>query len=156
MRGTVPIDLSGRASYLQVRLAFYHYPQVIPVYCNKHGFGRPPAFLRSSPCSWIDHLVSGLPTAASFALFALAFALPPALNGIKQAATGNSLVHSSIGTRSPPCLRKKALSVCSQTVSVTISLGVSPIFSPFPHGTSSLSVAVSYLALEDGSPGFTQ
>ena|SRR5271166_4629182 len=29
-------------------------------------------------------------------------------------------------------------------------------FSPFPHGTSSLSVTTAYLALEDGPPGFRQ
>src|SRR5579863_2551939 len=29
-------------------------------------------------------------------------------------------------------------------------------FSPFPHGTSSLSVSTEYLALEDGPPGFKQ
>jgi hypothetical protein len=29
-------------------------------------------------------------------------------------------------------------------------------FSPFPHGTRSLSVTIEYLALEDGPPGFRQ
>ena len=29
-------------------------------------------------------------------------------------------------------------------------------FSPFPHGTRSLSVTTEYLALEDGPPGFRQ
>jgi hypothetical protein len=29
-------------------------------------------------------------------------------------------------------------------------------FSPFPHGTSSLSVSTEYLALEDGPPSFKQ
>ena len=29
-------------------------------------------------------------------------------------------------------------------------------FSPFPHGTSSLSVSTEYLALEDGPPSFRQ
>jgi hypothetical protein len=29
-------------------------------------------------------------------------------------------------------------------------------FSPFPHGTSSLSVITEYLALEDGPPSFRQ
>ena len=60
--GTVPIDLSGRASYLQARLAYYPYPQVIPCYCNNNGFGLPPDLHRGSPCSWIDRLVSGLPS----------------------------------------------------------------------------------------------
>jgi len=29
-------------------------------------------------------------------------------------------------------------------------------FSPFPHGTSTLSVTIEYLALEDGPPSFRQ
>ena len=29
-------------------------------------------------------------------------------------------------------------------------------FSPFPHGTGSLSVSTEYLALEDGPPSFRQ
>ena len=41
-------------------------------------------------------------------------------------------------------------------VSCTISLPSQGYFSPFPHGTSSLSVAEEYLALEDGPPGFIQ
>ena len=33
---------------------------------------------------------------------------------------------------------------------------LSGFFSPFPHGTSSLSVVQEYLALEDGPPRFPQ
>jgi hypothetical protein len=38
-----PKCISGRTSYLQVRLAFHPYPQVIPALCNGHGFGPPRA-----------------------------------------------------------------------------------------------------------------
>jgi hypothetical protein len=38
----------------------------------------------------------------------------------------------------------------------TISLPCSGYFSPFPHGTSSLSVSQEYLALPDGPGRFTQ
>src|SRR5690554_113127 len=41
-------------------------------------------------------------------------------------------------------------------VSGSISLLCSRFFSPFPHGTGSLSVSEEYLALADGSAGFTQ
>ncbi len=41
-------------------------------------------------------------------------------------------------------------------VSGTISLPSQGFFSPFPHGTGSLSVANEYLALGDGPPGFPQ
>ena len=43
---------------------------------------------------------------------------------------------------------------CKQTVSGSISLPSPGFFSPFPHGTSSLSVAGEYLALEGGPPRF--
>jgi hypothetical protein len=42
------------------------------------------------------------------------------------------------------------------TVSGSISLPSPGFFSPFPHGTSSLSVSKEYLALEDGPPFFKQ
>ena len=41
-------------------------------------------------------------------------------------------------------------------VSGTISLPLSGCFSPFPHGTGSLSVSSEYLALPDGPGGFAQ
>ena len=50
----------------------------------------------------------------------------------------------------------KALTCCGFTVSGSLSLPSPGFFSPFPHGTSALSVAVSYLALDRGRPGFRQ
>ena len=44
---------------------------------------------------------------------------------------------------------------CRLTVSCSISLPLSGFFSPFPRGTGSLSVTQEYLALRDGSRGFT-
>ena len=41
-------------------------------------------------------------------------------------------------------------------VSGSVSLSCSEYFSPFPHGTGSLSVSQEYLALPDGAGGFTQ
>ena len=41
-------------------------------------------------------------------------------------------------------------------VSGSVSLPLPGFFSPFPHGTSALSVAVEYLALDRGRPGFRQ
>ena len=45
---------------------------------------------------------------------------------------------------------------CRRVVSGTISLPSQGFFSPFPHGTGSLSVASEYLALPDGPGGFKQ
>ena len=47
---------------------------------------------------------------------------------------------------------KAAPTACKRTVSGSISLPYLGFFSPFPHGTSSLSVSQEYLALPDG-PG---
>ena len=41
--GAAPQCISGRTSYLRVRLAFHPYPQVIPTVCNPSGFGPPRA-----------------------------------------------------------------------------------------------------------------
>ncbi len=41
-------------------------------------------------------------------------------------------------------------------ISGSISLPLTGFFSPFPHGTGSLSVSQEYLALEDGPPIFNQ
>ena len=45
---------------------------------------------------------------------------------------------------------------CKHAVSGTISLPSQGFFSPFPHGTGSLSVTNEYLALPDGPGGFPQ
>ncbi len=45
---------------------------------------------------------------------------------------------------------------CKHTVSGSFSLPCLGYFSPFPHGTGSLSVSREYLALDDGPPRFRQ
>ena len=52
--------------------------------------------------------------------------------------------------------KKRAPTACRRMVSGTISLFLSKCFSPFPHGTGSLSVSQEYLALPDGPGGFAQ
>ena len=49
-----------------------------------------------------------------------------------------------------------ASTACRRTVSGSLSLPYLGFFSPFPHGTSSLSVSQEYLALPDGPGGFIQ
>lgn len=72
-----PQTISGRTSYLQARLAFHPYPQVIQRFFNNDRFGPPHEFNHASACSWIDRLVSGLLIRTS-ALLRLAFAAAPA------------------------------------------------------------------------------
>ncbi len=50
----------------------------------------------------------------------------------------------------------KAPTACRHMVSGSLSLLYSRCFSPFPHGTGSLSVSQEYLALPDGPGRFTQ
>ena len=69
---------------------------------------------------------------------------------LNLAAEDNSLTHYAKGTWSP----SRAPTARRRTVSGTISLPSSGFFSPFPRGTCSLSVASTYLALEDGPPRF--
>ena len=53
-------------------------------------------------------------------------------------------------------VRHSPPTACRHTVSGTISLPSQGFFSPFPHGTGSLSVTNEYLALRDGPRGFKQ
>ncbi len=53
-------------------------------------------------------------------------------------------------------VRHSPPTACKHAVSGTISLPSQGFFSPFPHGTGSLSVASEYLALPDGPGRFPQ
>jgi hypothetical protein len=72
---------------------------------------------------------------------------------LKLATKTNSLTHYTKGTPSP---REVAPTACRLPISGSISLPSSGCFSPFPHGTCSLSVAEEYLGLEGGPPTFRQ
>ena len=63
------------------------------------------------------------------------------------------MTHYTKGTPSPD---RSAPTDCRRPVSGTVSLPSSGCFSPFPHGTCSLSVSKEYLAFEGGPPIFRQ
>ncbi len=132
-----PKAISGRTSYLPVRLAFHPYPQLIPSFCNRNGFGPPPAVRRVSPWPWVAHQVSCL-ISATRALFRLAFAPAPAVTALAspRLSTRRLILQKAHGhpTMGAPI-------VCQRTVSGSISLPSPGFFSPFPHGTCTLSVA---------------
>ncbi len=73
-----PQCISGRTSYLHVRLAFHPYPQVIPQFCNTGEFEPRRTFTSASLCPWVAHVVSGR-LVATYALFRLGFPLAPLL-----------------------------------------------------------------------------
>jgi hypothetical protein len=58
-REAAPLCISGRTSYLLVRLAFHPYPQVIPMLCNARGSGPSRRVTAAAPCPWVAHQVSG-------------------------------------------------------------------------------------------------
>ena len=55
-----PKAISGRTSYLRVRLEFLPYPHLIATLFNGCAFGPPPPFTVASTWTWVDHPVSGL------------------------------------------------------------------------------------------------
>jgi hypothetical protein len=73
-----PQCISGRTSYLHVRLAFHPYPQLIPQFCNTGEFEPRRTFTSASLWPWVAHVVSGR-LAATLALFRLGFPLAPRL-----------------------------------------------------------------------------
>ena len=79
----------------------------------------------------------------------LSLRLRPRLN---LAAESNSQAHYAKGMRSPG--QARAPTLCRQMISGTFHSPRRGAVSPFPHGTSSLSVTDEYLALEGGPPGF--
>ena len=72
---------------------------------------------------------------------------------LKLARHMKSLTHYTKGTPSP---RLGAPTACRLPISGSVSLPLSGCFSPFPHGTCSLSVVEEYLGLEGGPPMFRQ
>ena len=97
-REASPKAISGRTSYLRVRLEFHRYTQLIPALFNVRGFGPPLHFTATSPCPGVDHTVSGL-RPRTVALFRRAFAAAPASH-LNLARDRNSPVHSTKGTPS--------------------------------------------------------
>ena len=94
-----PKAISGRTSYLRVRLEFHLYPHVIPTFFNRYGFGPPCPFTDTSTCTWIGHPVSGLQH-VTLALFRLDFSTAPLLQQLNLATYHNSLARSTKSTRS--------------------------------------------------------
>ena len=135
-------------------MAFHPYPQVIPRLFNVNGFGPPLCVTTASTCPWVDHTVSRLPLLTSGALFRLAFAAAPHLKCLTLPVTATRRLIMQKARRHHA--KGAAPTACKRMVSGSISLRYSRFFSPFPHGTGSLSVSQEYLVLADGPAGFIQ
>ena len=126
-----PKAISRRTSYIPVRLEFLRYPQVIPDYFNRRGFGPPQRFTAASACSWIGHQVSGLLTSQ---------------HNVTRRPVLQKVRHH---TRAVLCL------LVSIRFQVLFHSPPGVLFT-FPSRYYSLSVTWSYLALGDGPPVFRQ
>ena len=102
----------------------------------------------------MDRSLGFASTTANFiALFRLAFAADSPQNGLTMLTTVTRRLIMQKARRHQTSLAPTA---CKRMVSGSISLPYSGFFSPFPHGTGSLSVSQEYLALPDGPGKFIQ
>ena len=112
-----PKAISGRTSYIRVRLEFLRYPHVIRQLFNGGRFGPPLSFTSTSTCTWIGHPVSGL-LHATVALLTLGFPSAPylkyltSLHTITRRTVLQKVPHRALG----------ALCACKHKVSGSISL----------------------------------
>ncbi len=114
------------------------------------GFGPPRAVKLASPWPWVAHPVSCL-ILATIRPIQTRFRYGFGCHSLNLATKINSQAHSPRGTPSGLAARirlspahRPAISpstACKLTVSGSISLPSPGYFSPFPHGTCSLSVA---------------
>ena len=113
-----PKAISRRTSYIQIRLEFLRYPQVITDYFNRRVFGPPQDFTPASTCSWLGHSVSGL-RHDTYHPFQIRFRFGSATSSLNLASHRNSPARSTKSTTSHAC---GALSACKHTVSGSFSL----------------------------------
>ena len=155
-----PKCISGRTSYLWVRLEFLPYPQLIPQFCNTGGFGPRRGLTLASPWPWVAHPVSGLICATYRPIktrFRCGSSTLPYLN---LAAQINSPDHSSIGTplaaeQLPKKLSNLPLTACGYMVSGLFHRPPGLLFT-FPSRYLFTIGRQEYLALEGGPPCFPQ
>jgi hypothetical protein len=96
---TAPKCISGRTSYLRVRLAFHRYPQLFRAVFNRHRCGPPAAIRPPSPWPWVDHSVSGR-RSATFRPIQTRFRCGCGALPLNLATNRHSPVHSAKGTPS--------------------------------------------------------
>ena len=147
-----PKAISGRTSYLRVRLEFLPYPHLIATFFNRCAFGPPPPFTAASTWTWVDHPVSGLCYPTAIALFRLGFPAAPDFLSLNLPDT--------ITRRT---VLQKVRSSTHMVVPQLVNTGFQVLFhSPpgvlftFPSQYYALSVTKEYLALRGGPRVFPQ
>lgn len=135
-----PQTISGRTSYIRVRLAFHHYPQLIQSVFNRHWFGPSRGFTLAAACPWVDHSVSGVPrTTIRPYQTRFRYGCGPSALTLQHMTTPRVILQKA---RRHPVRKRRAPTACKRTASGT-AFPLSGCFSPFPHGTCSLSVTWS-------------
>ena len=134
-------------------MAFHSYAQLIEKLFNAYSFGPPSRVTGTSSWPCVDHPVSRLPpTTHSPCSDSLSLRLRDSCHLTwLETATRRFIMQ-----KARRHIHKDAPTACRHTVSGTLSLPCTGCFSPFPHGTGSLSVSHECLALPDGPGGFTQ
>ena len=123
--GASPKAISGRTSYLRVRLEFLRYPHLIPTLFNGCGFGPPLPLTAASAWARVGHPVSGLPLLTDtpdvpvLRPIKARFPCGSALHALNLARSGSSPDRSTKSTRSRPC---GAPTACGRRVSGSLSL----------------------------------
>ena len=147
-----PKAISGRTSYLRVRLEFLRYPHLISTFFNRCEFGPPPPFTAASTWTWVGHPVSGLCLLTVGALLRLGF--PPAPDFVPLT------LPVTITRRT---VLQKVRSSTHTVVPQLVNTGFQVLFhSPpgvlftFPSQYYPLSVTEEYLALRGGPRSFPQ
>ena len=133
-------------------MAFHSYTRLIGKLFNAYPCGPPSGVTRTSAWASVDHLVSRLPRLTRRpvqARFHCGYAAHDAYPCQTRQLVGSLCKRHAVTARAAP-------TACRRMVSGTVSLSSSECFSPFPHGTRTLSVSREYLALPDGPGGFAQ
>ena len=149
--GASPKAISGRTSYLRVRLEFLPYPHLIAALFNGRAFGPPLPFTAASAWTWVDHPVSGLrvPTPA---LFRLGFPAAPLLNSLTlPARAARRTVLQKVRGCAPA-----ALPLLVNTGFQVLFHSPPGVLFTFPSQYSALSVTKEYSALRGGPRSFPQ
>ncbi len=121
------------------------------MFCYTHGFDPPIEINRSSICPWLDHSVSGLKLQTYWCPLWTCFRFAFMVFNISFACNNNSLTHYAKGTSSGLWTLRLLVNIRFQDL---FHYPVRVSVSPFPHGTSSLSVVSIYFGLEGGPPIF--
>ena len=95
-------------------MAFHPYPQLIPTFFNRNGFGPPRGVTRASSWPWVDRFGFGsTPSDSTTSACAdvsrpwrLAFATAPRLKRLTSPLRSNSPDHNAKGTQSEDTLRR--------------------------------------------------